>query len=186
MYVQKAGLIENVEYFDNGKFSISGSEAKMIDPKQRISLECSYEALQYPESLSEFQSTGVYVGCLSNDFDNIVADKDLTSAFASTGMCNSIISNRVSYALGFTGPSMTIDTACSASLVAMDAACSAIRKNDCDQAVVLGVNLLLSPVLFVAFCSSKMLSPNGRCATFSDQADGYVRSEGLLYCLSTI
>ena len=74
---------------------------------------------------------------------------------------------------------MTIDTACSASLVAIDVAHAAIHKNDCERAVVVGVNLLLTPVLFVAFCSSRMLSPNGRCATFSDQADGYVRSEGM-------
>ena len=73
---------------------------------------------------------------------------------------------------------MTIDTACSSGLVATDAVAKAIINHDCDTAVVVGVNIVLSANEFLARCSSRMLSPNGRCATFSDQADGYARGEG--------
>ena len=82
------------------------------------------------------------------------------------------------YVFGLVGPSMTIDTACSSSLVATDAACKAMYAHGCEVAVAVGVNLLFNFEVFISFRVAGMLSRKGRCATFSDDADGYLREEG--------
>ena len=94
------------------------------------------------------------------------------------GTAHSAIAGRLSYWLGLHGPNLAIDTACSSSLVAVDLACQALRNGSCDMAFAGGVNLLLSPNGYVYFSRLRALSPTGRCHTFSDDADGYVRSEG--------
>ena len=78
----------------------------------------------------------------------------------------------------FKGPSLTIDTACSSALVAVDVARQSLYYNNCDKALVASVNVLLSELGFASTCAVQMLSPHGRCATFSSDADGYVRGEG--------
>jgi acyl transferase domain-containing protein len=88
------------------------------------------------------------------------------------------VANRVSYCLDLTGPSVAVDTACSSSMVALDAALKALRCGDCTSALVLAVDLFLDTHRWQTTCAAKMLSPRGRCATFSDQADGYARGEG--------
>lgn len=116
-----------------------------------------------------------------------------------TGIIPSVLAGRLSYTYGFTGPSMVVNTACSSSLVALHYACtslgmpththahiiittkinkSLIENGECDAAIVGGVNLMLSPELSLDFWRSGMLSPDGRCKTYSDDANGYVRSEG--------
>ena len=82
------------------------------------------------------------------------------------------------YVFGLVGPSMTIDTACSSSLAATDAACKAMYAHDCEVALAVGVNLLFNFEVFISFRAAGMLSRKGRCATFSDDADGYLREEG--------
>ena len=98
--------------------------------------------------------------------------------YAATGAASSITANRLAYVFGLVGPSMTIDTACSSSLVATDAACKAMYAHDCEVAVAVGVNLPFNFEVFISFCAAGMLSRKGRCATFSDDADGYLRGEG--------
>ena len=87
-------------------------------------------------------------------------------------------SSWLAYVFGLVGPSMTIDTACSSSLVATDAACKAMYAHDCEVAVAVGVNLLFNFEVFISFRAAGMLSRKGRCATFSDDVDGYLREEG--------
>ena len=101
-----------------------------------------------------------------------------TSVFDGTGNAHSIAANRLSYFYNFKGPSIAIDTACSSSLVATHMACEHLVAGDTELALAAGVNLLLSPHLFDVFSKSGMLSPDGQCFTFSDQANGYVRGEG--------
>src|SRR5690606_33880911 len=84
----------------------------------------------------------------------------------------------ISYAWDFRGPSFTIDTACSSSLFALDQARRAILADEIDTAVVASINLLLSPLPFVAFAQANMLSRRGLCRAFAAGADGYVRAEG--------
>lgn len=85
---------------------------------------------------------------------------------------------RLSYLLGLTAAGLVVDTACSSSLVALHLACQALQSGECDMAIVGGVNVMVSPANSIAFSTAQMLSADGRCKTFSDNADGYGRGEG--------
>ena len=98
--------------------------------------------------------------------------------YTATGAASAVLANRISFALGMRGPSQTVDTACSSSLVALHNACRALQAGDCPAAVVGAVNVLIEPQAFEAFCSMKMLAPDGKCKAFDAAADGYVRGEG--------
>ena len=120
--------------------------------------------------------TGVFVGMGGSTEWNVFPRP--ISPYSATGASASIASNRISFVLGLQGPSLTIDTACSSALVAVDVASQSLYYNNCDKALVASVNVLLSELGFASTCANKMLSPHGRCATFSSDADGYVRGEG--------
>ncbi len=129
----QAGYIEDMELFDNDKFGISPEEAEVMHPAQRHMLEVGYEALMnagFTESELKGEHCGVFVG-VSNT--NVLEWKD-HSARAAMGNIESNIANRLSYALGLTGPSYIIDSACSASLVALDTACNNLNAGICDSA----------------------------------------------------
>src|SRR5947199_7150009 len=99
--------------------------------------------------------------------------------YSATGLVPSIGPNRMSYFLNLHGPSEAIETACSSSLVAIHRGVSAIESGECSMAIVGGVNTLLSPELHLSYSKAGMLSSDGRCKTFSAQANGYVRGEGV-------
>ncbi len=131
---------------------------------QRLILESCFTALfRSGESKESLQgaNTGIFVGCCNADFITGNAGQDNLSGYSATGSAFSIMANRMSYALGLTGPSMVIDTACSSSLVSLHVACSLLREGLCTAAVVSGVNLLLLPESFIAACKAGMLSPTG-------------------------
>nr|XP_027193934.1 probable polyketide synthase 19 [Dermatophagoides pteronyssinus] len=182
-YVDKGAFMTRIEEFDNKFFNISETEVYCLDPQQRILLEVSYEALKnvsFEKSSLTGSSTGVYIGCCNNDWhflDTAKAGDNITS-FSSSGGASSLLSNRISYAFGLGGPSFTVDTACSSSLVALDSANHSIKSGICDLAIVGGINLILTPHLYILFCKSRMLSPDGYCYTFDSRANGYVRGEG--------
>jgi acyl transferase domain-containing protein/acyl carrier protein len=178
------GFIRGVDRFDAAFFGISDREARAMDPQQRLLLEVGWEALEHagiaPDSL-EGTATGVYLGATSNDYVYLqleAGDPALLDGHYASGIAQSVMSGRLSYLLGLQGPSLTVDTACSSSLVAVHLACQALRSGDCRMALAGGVNLLLSPNLFVSLSRAHMLSPDGRCKTFDAAADGFARSEG--------
>lgn len=178
------GFIGPVDQFDAGFFGISPREAQSMDPQQRLLLEVSWEALekagQAPDRL-EGSRTGVYVGVTASDYaymQLMSGDRSLLDAHFTSGIAHSIFSGRLSYLLGLQGPSLTLDTACSSSLVAVHLACQALRSGECRMALAGGVNLILSPDLYVALSHSRMLAPDGRCKTFDASADGFARGEG--------
>eukprot|EP00820_Chromera_velia_P013983 Cvel_24323.t1-p1 / transcript=Cvel_24323.t1 / gene=Cvel_24323 / organism=Chromera_velia_CCMP2878 / gene_product=Putative inactive phenolphthiocerol synthesis, putative / transcript_product=Putative inactive phenolphthiocerol synthesis, putative / location=Cvel_scaffold2614:23603-26241(+) / protein_length=782 / sequence_SO=supercontig / SO=protein_coding / is_pseudo=false len=186
-YAREGAFIEGVELFDNAFFGISAAEAAQMDPQQRHMLEVSWEAFAHSglrkEDL-EGSSTAVFVGC--TNFDWVKRSQQCVSPVVSsigslsyTGESSCLLANRISRVLDLTGPSMTIDTATSASLVALDCAFSAISLGRCVRALSGGVNLMLSPQPFVAFSRTRMLSPDNRCKTFDASANGYVRGEGV-------
>ena len=176
IYVRKGSFLENIDLFDNDKFRISVQEAKHMDPQQRIVLETVLEALG---DRPYVKRTGIYVGCNSYDWQTLIGNTaSISSPYTGTGASNSIISNRISYTFGFDGPSLTVDTACSSSLVALDLAMNALLHGQCDEAIVVGVQLNILVDTYRPLCAANMLSPGGRCATFSSDADGYVRGEG--------
>ena len=109
---------------------------------------------------------------------------DAPSAHSATAGALSVLSGRLSYALGLTGPCLTTDTACSSSLVAAHLAGSALKLEDCPRAVIIGAGLLTA-IVSMTFSAAGMLSAFGRCHTFDRRADGYCRGEGCgAFCLS--
>ncbi len=182
MSTRWGGFLERIDEFDAEFFGISGLEAAAIDPQQRLLLEVAWEALEdagiNPRSLTGSR-TGVFIGISGNDYMRLQqGTPHESSAYAGVGNALSIAANRLSYLLDLHGPSMAIDTACSSSLVAVHHACHSLRRGECDQALVGGVNLILSPAITVAFSQAGMMAADGRCKTFDARADGYVRSEG--------
>lgn len=174
--------LPRLDEFDAGFFGLSPREAARMDPQQRLLLEVAFEALedagQRVEDLAG-SLTGVYVGTQGNDYSwKVFGDAAALDAYASTGSAHSIIANRLSYVWDLRGPSLAIDTACSASLVAVHQACQGLRNHDCDLALAAGVNLVLSPLWTIAVSKLGMLSPRGRCRAFDASADGIVRGEG--------
>lgn len=182
IYSYAAGIIDHLDRFDASFFDISPREAEQIDPQQRLLLELTYEALLnggLTRASLRGTDTGVYIGGSSWDYlTRYIGDPAVTDAHTLTGTILSVLSNRISHTFDLRGPSLTVDTACSSALVALDMACEALRSDQISMAVVGGVNALLSPQPFVAFCRAGMLSRAGHCHAFDERADGYVRSEG--------
>jgi 3-oxoacyl-(acyl-carrier-protein) synthase len=180
MYAQYGGFILGLEGFDSKMFGIIEPEAQAMDPHQRILLEAAYESFWNAgldkEQLSN-TNCGVYIGCATLGGIS-VGDMDI-GTFTNIGSMPSGNSGRVSHALGLRGPCFTIDTACSSTLVGVDCAAQAKRLGKCDRTCVAGSNLQLCPNTWVGFCKMGMaLSPDGRCKTFNESANGFTRSEG--------
>jgi acyl transferase domain-containing protein/aryl carrier-like protein len=182
-YVTKGGFLRDVQGFDAAFFRISPREAPSLDPQQRLLLEVSWEAIeragQDPAALRE-RSTGVFVGITTNDYAERLEGRTdaAVELYGGTGTMPSVAAGRLSFFLGLTGPTLAVDTACSSSLVALHLGCQSLRQGECEQALVGGVNALLSPRPFVMLSRWRALSPEGRCKTFSAAADGYARAEG--------
>jgi acyl transferase domain-containing protein/NADPH:quinone reductase-like Zn-dependent oxidoreductase/NAD(P)-dependent dehydrogenase (short-subunit alcohol dehydrogenase family)/acyl carrier protein len=181
---RRGGFIERPDLFDARFFRISPREAMFMDPQQRLLLEISWTALEHagiaPDRLYG-SNTGVFMGVSSVDYATLLAQQASDALFnpwLGTGLSQSALSGRISYALGFQGPSVSLDTACSSSLVSTELACQSLRRGDCRLALAGGVHLILSPHTHIVFSLAHMLAPDGRCKTFDESADGYVRSDG--------
>ncbi|MDT5151738.1 MAG: polyketide synthase 13 [Mycobacterium sp.] len=179
----RGGYLSDIKGFDSEFFALSKMEADNIDPQQRMALELTWEALEHariPASSLRGGSVGVYVGASNNDYSFLsVSDPAVAHPYAITGTTSSIIANRVSYFFDFRGPSMAIDTACSSSLVAVHEGVKALRAGDVDVVLAGGVNALITPLVTIGFDEvGGVLAPDGRIKSFSQDADGYARSEG--------
>ncbi|MCY9109399.1 SDR family NAD(P)-dependent oxidoreductase [Bacillus atrophaeus] len=176
------GFIRNVDKFDAKFFGISPREAELMDPQQRILLEIVWKTIEdagYKVSDLSRIKTGLYVGASTSDYMELLKENKIdVQAYTTTGNFHSILVNRISYLLNFSGPSFPIDTACSSSLVAIRQAVEGFWNGSCEAAVVAGVNLILTPTIYISFGKAGMLSTDGRCKTFDQSANGYVRSEG--------
>ncbi|PJX13570.1 polyketide synthase [Halomonas sp. 141] len=177
-----AGSLGDISGFDAAFFGISPREAANMDPQQRMLLELAWETMEsagiVPSTLRGSQC-GVFVGVASLDYSYRLAD-DMAAIDASTatGNTSSIASNRLSYIFDLHGPSMSLDTACSSSMVAFHQACQSIRSGETSMALAGGISLHLHPYGFIIFSKASMLSPTGRCQVFDEAGNGYVRSEG--------
>ena len=177
------GFVPHLKEFDASFFRIAPREAASIDPQQRLLLEVSWEALENAAIAAERirgSQTGVFIGIAAVDYWHQLLSKDTTEidAYLTTGNTHSLASGRISHFLNLTGPSISLDTACSSSLVAVHLAIKNLRDRECDLALAGGVNRLISPKVSLNFSKAKMLSPDGRCHTFDESANGFVRSEG--------
>ncbi|MCG8418714.1 MAG: SDR family NAD(P)-dependent oxidoreductase [Proteobacteria bacterium] len=177
------GFIDGVDVFDPLFFRISPTEARYLDPQQRLALQTAWQVIEdagYRASALSGKKIGVYVGVSKNDYAELMRENGVPIAsHVSTGTVHSIIANRISYILDLRGKSEVVDTACSSALVALHNAVRDIRQGECESALVGAVNALLSPTMYVSHGQSGMLSPRGRCKTFDRAADGYVRGEGV-------
>ncbi|MFJ2760404.1 type I polyketide synthase [Streptomyces prasinus] len=179
----RGGFIEGVDQFDAAFFSVSPKEAPYVAPQQRLALETAWKALEHagidPLALRHSDS-GVFMGVTSLDY--IFEATDLAAAdltpYLAPGLTHSGVSGRLSYVLGLRGPSMSIDTTCSSSLVAAHLAVQALRAGECGIALVGGVNVIHNARSQAVLALGGMLSSDGQCKTFDEAADGYARAEG--------
>ncbi|MEV8092636.1 type I polyketide synthase [Streptomyces nigra] len=169
-YCAQGGFLHDAGEFDADFFRISPREARETDPQQRLLLELSWELLERariaPTSLKG-SPTGVFTGLVYHDY-----------TAQGIGSLASVASGRIAYTLGLEGPAVTVDTACSSSLVAVHLAAHALRAGECDLAIAGGVTVMATPDSFVGFSQDRGLAPDGRCKSFSAEADGTTWSEG--------
>lgn len=180
--IDRGGFLEDIQYFDADFFRISPEEAKLMDPRQRILLELSWEVFDncgYVSSALSSNKTGVFIGASGSDY-RLCLEKSQKNmhAYLATGNSMAMLSNRLSYFYNLRGPSIVIDTACSSSLVALHQAIRSLRLKECDQALVGGVNIICNLYDTLSYYDAGLLSKAGKCKVFDDDADGYVRSEG--------
>ncbi|MFI9413556.1 polyketide synthase Pks13 [Nocardia gamkensis] len=189
----KGGYLDQevVKGFDAEFFAMSPVEVERVDPQQRLAMELTWEALEHariPASDLKGEPVGVFIGSSGNDFMLLAAlglgsERDpnvpvSAEAYAIMGSVSSIIPNRVSYFFDFRGPSVSIDTACSSTLVAVHEAVQALRGGEADLALAGGVNMLLAPMATLGFDANGGVAKDGHIKAFSKDADGMVRSEG--------
>ncbi|MDT0377683.1 SDR family NAD(P)-dependent oxidoreductase [Streptomyces sp. DSM 42041] len=181
-FVPVGGFLDGATDFDAGLFGISPREALAMDPQQRVLLEVAWDSLERagiaPLSLRG-TPVGVFVGTNGQDYGALLAaSAESVEGYGATGNSGSVLSGRVSYVLGLEGPAVTVDTACSASLVALHQAAHALRSGECSLALAGGVTVMSTPGAFAEFAAQSGLAGDGRCKAFSDDADGTGWGEG--------
>eukprot|EP01113_Clastostelium_recurvatum_P019648 TRINITY_DN2319_c0_g1_i4.p1 TRINITY_DN2319_c0_g1~~TRINITY_DN2319_c0_g1_i4.p1 ORF type:complete len:4577 (-),score=1291.43 TRINITY_DN2319_c0_g1_i4:35-13765(-) len=173
-------FLADIAGFDPSFFGISPREAPAIDPQQRLLLELAWESFEDAGlDLDDLKGsrTGVFVGLMNQDYSLCQSDR-VTNGFSSTGLSFCIAANRISYSFDLRGPSLALDTACSASAVCMQMALESLRRGETNMCLAGGVNLTLQPKVFVALSQLQVLSRDGRSKAFDASGDGYARSEG--------
>ena len=184
--IDRGGYLTDIDKFDASFFRISPREAELMDPQQRLLLELTWELLEgagYKASTVKGSKTGVYIGASNSDYELLLREQKGQATLTGTGTSPAIMANRISYFYDFNGPSLQIDTACSSSLVAIHEAANAIRSGDCTQAITGAIHLMCHPSRSLAYHQSNMLSVDGKCQTFDEKANGYVRAEGAVLLL---
>ncbi|HSS51725.1 MAG TPA: amino acid adenylation domain-containing protein, partial [Thermoanaerobaculia bacterium] len=185
-YVRAKGVIADAELFDARLFGFNPAEARLLDPQQRLFLECVWEALEDagydPDTCG--RSTGIFAGAAMNTYlSNVVSNPEL---LRSVGSFQTVLANdkdflptRVSYKLNLRGPSVNVQTACSTSLVAVHLACRSLLGNECDLALAGGVSVSVPRQCGYLFQEGGILSPDGHCRAFDARAQGSVVGEGV-------
>jgi acyl transferase domain-containing protein/acyl carrier protein len=192
-YSKWGGFLEGVDQFDPLFFNISPREAEIMDPQERLFLECVYETLEDAgytrETLAPRQGSeqgseterniGVYVGVMYEEYQLYGAQAQVQGFPVALPGNPSSIANRVSYFCNFHGPSVTLDTMCSSSLTAIHSACQSIRNGGCELAIAGGVNVSIHPNKYLILAQGKFVSSKGCCESFGKGGDGYVPGEGV-------
>ncbi|MCO5231227.1 MAG: SDR family NAD(P)-dependent oxidoreductase [Chitinophagales bacterium] len=179
---KRGGWLDNLKDFDAKFFKISPREAEKVDPHQRLMLEVTYEALEDAGLKLEDvwgTRTGVYAGMWSSDFEHILTNsKDDIDVYSTTGSGRYGAAGRLAYFFNLQGPTFTLDTACSTSLVAIHLACQSLHLRESDMSVCSAANLILDSFVSIGYSRSRLLSDYGKCRFGAKDASGYVRTEG--------
>lgn len=175
-------LKQDIAAFDANFFNISKVEAESIDPQQRMAMETTYEAIEnagLPISQLAGTQTGVWMGNFTSDYrESVFRDAESAPMYTATGTSSTSVSNRVSWFFDFKGPSFTLDTACSSTMVAMHLAVQSLSIGESSAAIVGGTNLLLNPDMFLYLSNQHFLAKDGKSKAFDASGDGYGRGEG--------
>ncbi|KAJ5659894.1 polyketide synthase [Penicillium longicatenatum] len=182
--VRRAHFVkEDLGKFDAPFFCITPGEASCMDPQHRRMLEIGYHALEnagIPIEKCTGSDTSVYMGCFTNDYSSVLQQDifQIEQRHAAVGIAATMLANRLSWFFNFKGTSMNIDSACSSSLVALHLACRDLLSGSSSMSLVGGANLVFHPNFMKIMSSSGLLSPDGRCWSFDERANGYARGEG--------
>ncbi|KAI1454970.1 hypothetical protein F4805DRAFT_460210 [Annulohypoxylon moriforme] len=174
-------FLNDVDGFDHKFFKKSPREAASTDPQQRLMLQAAYQAVEqsgYFNLPKADTHVGCYIGACAADYEHNIACHP-PNAFSATGNLRGFLAGKVSHYFGWTGPGITIDTACSSSAVAIHMGCKAILTGECNAALAGGVATISNPLWFQNLAGATFLSPTGQCKPFDELADGYCRGEGI-------
>ena len=174
-------FMNDYDKFDHKFFKKSPREATNMDPQQRQVLQTAYLAASqsgYFQSKKQDKNVGCYIGVCSTDYEDNMACHAPT-AYTATGHLRGFIAGKISHFFGWTGPGLTIDTACSSSAVAVHQACRAILGGECNAAIAGGSHVMTSPLWYQNLAGASFLSKTGACKPFDADADGYCRGEAV-------
>ncbi|MEA2601554.1 MAG: hypothetical protein QOF89_2546 [Acidobacteriota bacterium] len=184
-YVRARGVVEGADRFDAAFFGYSPREAEVVDPQQRLFLECAWEAFEDAghEPASFPGAVGVFAGAGMNTYAlNFLGDPEVLDSVGNfqimIGNDKDFLAPRVSYKLGLKGPSLAVQSACSTSLVAVHLACQSLLTGECDAALAGGVSLRLPQTLGYHHHEGAVFSPDGHCRAFDAAAGGFVGGNG--------
>jgi amino acid adenylation domain-containing protein len=184
-YVRAKAVLDGVDGFDAAFFGVTPREAEILDPQQRVFLECAWEALEDAgHGNAAGERVGVYAGSSMNGYWlNLLSNPELVETVGGFQLIASndkdFLASRVSYKLGLQGPSLAVQTACSTSLVAVHVACQALRAGECDMAVAGGVSIRLPQISGYLHLEGGIDSPDGHCRAFDAAAQGTVAGSGV-------
>ncbi|HTF96489.1 MAG TPA: ACP S-malonyltransferase [Cellvibrio sp.] len=183
-YSKWGGFLNNVQRFDSLLFKISPSEAKIIDPQERLFLEIIWECLENAGYTAQTLKAsagkvGVFVGVMWSDYQSVATQGWSEGKIQQALSFHSSIANRVSHFFDFEGPSLAIDSSCSSALSAMHLARQSIATGECDAAIVGGINLIAHPYHQNILCGLNLLSQSEVCSAFGENGTGWVVGEGV-------
>ena len=184
MYVRHGHYLDDIDQFDPQFFGLSPREAESLDPQQRLVMEISWETLEHAGiAADKLQGgkTGVFVGQYWDDYSMqriYAADNRELDRYAQLSGLRGLTAGRICHILDSHGPAIQLDTACSSSSLAVHLACQSLRTGESDLALAGGVSLILAPEHLIGICQMQALSPDGRCKTFDESADGFGQGEG--------
>ncbi len=184
-YVPVASRLAGIADFDAAFFGLSPREAEILDPQQRLFLECSWEALEDAAYVPGGDDrTGVFAGLTKSSYlsRHLETRPELVRSVGAYQLTlandKDFLPTRVAYRLGLRGPAVAVQTACSTSLVAVHMACQSLRQGECDVALAGGVSVRLPQEAGYRYESGMILSPDGHCRPFDEQAGGTVGGNG--------
>lgn len=196
-FIRARGVLDGVDLFDAEFFGMYPKEAQIVDPQHRLFLECAWEALESAGHAPEHYHgmIGVYAGLAMNTYflHNLCADRTFAADFSANyqvGNYQTMLGNdkdfmptRVSYKLNLRGPSMTVQTACSTSLVAVCQACTSLLTYQCDMALAGGVSITFPQKRDYRYQEEGLASADGTCRSFDADACGTVFGHGVAVVL---